>query len=41
MILNKMKIIVSSKYFAFPYGRTCDNANEALIKAKCFISFWL
>ena len=31
--------IVSSKYFAFPYGRTCDNANEALIKANVSLAF--
>lgn len=36
---NKNKNIVSSKYFAFPYGRTCDNAYEALIKENVELAF--
>ena len=36
---NQNKDIVSSKYFAFPYGRTCPNAQEALIKANVSLAF--
>lgn len=36
---TKNKNIVSDKYFAFPYGRTCDNANEALMKENVSLAF--
>ena len=36
---EKNKGLVSTDYFAFPYGRTCDNANEALIKANVSLAF--
>lgn len=36
---NKNENIVSSKYFAFPYGRTCSNAKKALIAKNVTLAF--
>ena len=35
----EQELSTSCEYFAFPYGRTCDNANEALIKANVSLAF--